>query len=86
MASLVDSQGYQGSIDIPFYSADYGYGRFILREDPLNQSPLNLNHPYSALHLNTGIINDDTRLKNSFWYASKRSSEPWRDAKWELHY
>lgn len=41
---------------------------------------MNLNHPFSGLHLNTGFAQDDTSLRNSFWYAVKRDKDPWRDA------
>lgn len=78
--SSLPPKGYKGPIDIPFYSDDYGYGRFSVTEDPGNTSPVNLNHPFSALHLTTDFLQDDESLRHSFWYAIKRSKEPWRDA------
>lgn len=65
---------------LPFYSGDYGDGNIRIVEDALNQSPVNLNHPFSALHFIASDPKDDKSLENSFWYgeAIKNPDDGWR--------
>ena len=77
--SVSAKTGTKGPILIPFYSEDYGDGHIRIVEDTMNQSPTNLNHPFSGLHFKTTPIKDDTSLKNTFWYGEHVSSEDgWR--------
>ncbi|CBK20261.2 uncharacterized protein [Blastocystis hominis] len=67
--TIHSKRGSKGPVVLPFYSGDYGDGHIRIVEDALNVSPVNLNHPFSALHFIASDPKDDRSLENYFWFG-----------------